>query len=283
MSKVWICVSLTLAVWGVIGPLYLLQQVSSCQMNAAGSGDSGGIGQKSPAPPSQSRPLVYAANSCEIVVVGGNKENDNYGAWPVCTNLLPPNPLVYSFGIGGDISFDVAMVSDFHARAVFCYDPTIDEESFATLSNAKDANLSFSQIGLGASNKVIHFYKSRNPKIGSMVSTPGLKGYHTDPFLTAPVHDIATLAAINGHTWIDLIKLDVEGGEFEVFLQSDISSLPTSQILIEFHARFFDEGQARQSAVYKLFAEAGWELAYEQPKRKEETVFIRTDLPNHLE
>lgn len=197
-------------------------------MNAAGSGDSGGIGQKSPAPPSQSRPLVYAANSCEIVVVGGNKENDNYGAWPVCTNLLPPNPLVYSFGIGGDISFDVAMVSDFHARAVFCYDPTIDEESFATLSNAKDANLSFSQIGLGASNKVIHFYKSRNPKIGSMVSTPGLKGYHTDPFLTAPVHDIATLAAINGHTWIDLIKLDVEGGEFEVFLQSDISSLPTS-------------------------------------------------------
>lgn len=221
------------------------------------------------------KPVVYERGSCQVGTVGGNPSNHNYGAWGVCTNLLPPDPLVYSFGIGVDVSFDVAIVRDFGARAVFCYDPTIDKEYFAKISNGKDKNLLFSQLGAGASNDVIHFYKSKDPRIQSLVSTPGLSGYNIEPYLTAPVHEISSIAAINKHSWVDLIKLDIEGAEFDLLLQADLRLLPTSHILVEFHARMFEEGWDKQSQVYERFFAAGWELAYEQPKKKEETIFIR--------
>jgi len=205
----------------------------------------------------------------------GGRAKDGYGSWPLCANLLPPNPLVYSFGIGVDISFDVAMVNEFGARDVFCYDPTITKETFAEMSKGKERNLSFYQLGAGISYDVIHFYKSTNPIIQSLVSTPGLSGYNKEPYLSAAVLDVSSIAAMNKHEWVDLIKIDGEGIEFDIFLQTDLHLLPTSHILLEFHARLIDGGWEKQSQIYKRFEEAGWELAYEQPKNKEETVFIR--------
>jgi len=227
----------------------------------------------------QKKPIIYKNGSCKIKTVGGDPDNDNYGAWPVCTNLLPPNPLVYSFGVGVDISFDLAMVHDFNA-SVFCYDPTISNESFALLNKEHNTNISFLQIGAGPSNEVIHFYKSNNPIIQSLVSTPGLKGYGANPHLTAAVHDILSITAMNQHTWVDLVKLDVEGKEFDIFLQNTdnlhlLPSLPTSQVLVEFHARLFEGGREKQVEVYRRFMEAGWELTYEDPKRLEEAIFVR--------
>jgi FkbM family methyltransferase len=227
------------------------------------------------------KPVIYSESSCHIEHVGGNTKNKNYGAWPVCTNLLPSSPLVYSFGIGPDISFDVSMVQDFGAKSVFCYDPTVDKDHFAKLvatynsSNISD-QLHFSQIGIGESNGIIKFFKSENPKIGSLVSTPGLKGYQTQPHITAPVLELSSLVAMNRHEWVDLVKMDVEGAEFDIFsAMLDVNKLPTSQILIEFHARMLPNGFEQQEKIYQKFIAAGWEMAYEQPGSKEEVVFIR--------
>ncbi len=224
------------------------------------------------------KPVTYPKGSCQIKVVGGNPNANNYGSWPVCTNLLPDSPLVYSFGIGGDVSFDVSMVKDYGAKSVFCYDPTIDKDKFTKIvanSNCTD-HLHFSQIGVGESNGTIQFFKSKSPKIGSLVSTPGLEGYETTPIMTAPVLDLTSLVAINKHEWVDLIKMDVEGAEFDIFSNRlDYERLPSSQILIEFHARLFPNGFDQQEKIYQNFFAAGFELAYEQPKRKEEVVFIR--------
>ena len=227
------------------------------------------------------KPVIYPESSCHIERVGGNPKNKNYGVWPVCTNLLPSSPLVYSFGIGSDITFDVSMVQDYGAESIFCYDPTVDKDHFAKLvatynsSNISD-QLHFSQIGLGESNGIVKFFKSENPKIGSLVSTPGVKGYQSQPHITAPVLELSSLVAMNRHEWVDLVKLDVEGAEFDIFsAMLDVNKLPTSQILIEFHARMFPNGFEEQEKIYQKFIAAGWEMAYEQPGSKEEVVFIR--------
>ena len=224
--------------------------------------------------------LIYPKGSCEMKSVGGNPKKNNYGAWPVCTNLLPANPLVYSFGIGGDVSFDVSMVKQYNARAIFCYDPTITPAAFTNLTKGKDQHLSFEQIGLGATDSVIDFYRSKDPRIGSLVTTPGLKGYKPEPYLTAPIRQLSSITTMLNHDWVDLIKLDVEGAEFDIFSQVDLQALPTSQLLIEFHARLIKDGWEKQKQIYQRFAEAGWELAYEQPGRKEETIFVRVSNPS---
>ena len=130
---------------------------------------------------------------------------------------------------------------------------------------------------------MISFYTSEDPRIGSLVTTPGLKAYKPPQQIKTPVHTLSSILISSNHTWVDLIKLDIEGVEFDVFgtgiTVDDLRALPTSQLLVEFHSRLFDAntGWDLQTHIYQKFVDAGWEIAYEQPKRKEEVVFIRVE------
>lgn len=43
--------------------------------------------------------------TCTLEVIGG-REPDGYGAWTLCSDRISPGGVVFSFGIGGDVSFD---------------------------------------------------------------------------------------------------------------------------------------------------------------------------------
>ena len=65
-----------------------------------------------------------------------------------------------------------------------------------------------------------------------------------------------------GHDHIDLLKVDIEGAEYEVIEDFLASQVDVKQVLIEFHHRFPEIGldQTRQ-AVAALRA-AGYQLFY---------------------
>ena len=226
-------------------------------------------------------PRLHHSNisSCSVELIGGDSSRNMYGAWPVCTKILTKNPLIYSFGIGGDVSFDIGMRKRYNA-SIFCYDPTINRERFEAISR-KTSGLYFQQFGLGSHDGVINFYKSENPKIGSMVSTPNLKGYKAEPAIAAPVLTLSSLIAINKHSWIDIVKIDIEGEEFNIFKTMDLAALRVSQVLIEFHARFYDDGWQAQRDIYQKFKVCGWTLVHESVS-KEEVVFVRSPLRSVL-
>ena len=49
-------------------------------------------------------------NTCKLARLGG-REKDGYGAWVACVNLVPTGGgLAYSFGVGGDVSYDNDLV-----------------------------------------------------------------------------------------------------------------------------------------------------------------------------
>lgn len=65
--------------------------------------------QSSPGPiqcPSP-QPRVYPV--CALKLVGGFIHG-TYGLWTVCMNHVPRRATVYSFGLGGDISFDIDLI-----------------------------------------------------------------------------------------------------------------------------------------------------------------------------
>lgn len=55
-----------------------------------------------------------------------------------------------------------------------------------------------------------------------------------------PFYTLRTLMKMNGHDWIDILKVDVEGAEFQVMpeLIADFGkgNLPFGQLLMEIHA-----------------------------------------------
>jgi hypothetical protein len=75
----------------------------------------------------------------------------------------------------------------------------------------------------------------------------------------------------NNHTFVDILKMDIEGSEFDIIESLNYHKVSFGQILIEFHERFFDNGKERlQRAIdalrnngYDCFAiSPNWEYSF---------------------
>src|SRR5262245_61786638 len=79
-----------------------------------------------------------------------------YGGWAVMPSLLNPSAVVYSFGVGYDISFDLALIGSVGC-AVHAFDPT--PVSMAWLEQQSlPPQFHFSPIGVAATNGKLPFY-----------------------------------------------------------------------------------------------------------------------------
>lgn len=208
---------------------------------------------------------------CRLRQFGG-RPVDNYGAWTLCVDLLTPNPLVWSFGVGGDISFEVDMAQERPRSRIWSFDPTITNETFVRLC-AQQAHSycpsTFSQIGLAAHDGTIQLYKSRDPRIGSLASAPG-RGYDPRPHSEASVLSLRTLMARHRVAQLDVLKVDVEGAEFDIV--ASLNELPVTQLAIELHDRFFDDGVQRRIELKRKLIALGFRQAH---ATTDELLFIK--------
>jgi FkbM family methyltransferase len=144
---------------------------------------------------------------------------------------LGPDSIVYSFGVGTDTAWDEAMVDRFACK-VYAYDPNPISQNFVQ-SRGLPPQFVFNPIGLATFDGTQKFY-GREGK----VSTSTVKKIGKMEELE--VRTLKTLMRENGHSHIDVLKLDIEGSEFSVIPQ--FASLPINQILLEIHSYFYREG-----------------------------------------
>ena len=129
------------------------------------------------------------------------------GGWLLPSDLITPNWLVYDFGVGDDISFDIAL-RERHGCTIHAFDPTPDSVAF--MADRDLPGLHFHPVGVWNEDTTIRFWV---PRYAERVSYSALNLRLTSDYVDCPVKTIRSLAAELGHEHIDLIKMDIEGAE----------------------------------------------------------------------
>lgn len=166
-----------------------------------------------------------------------------FSGFRVCESHLKmdSDPIVYSFGIGEDLSFSEALMDKISPQ-IFAYDPT--PRAIAYVKNHalfKNEKFHFFPYGLSDKDEVTDFFLPIDEKVdvsGSAIHCHHLK----EESIEVKMRCMNSIIQENGHNHIDLLKMDIEGSEFDVIDGLRECVVPIYQICLEIHDRFFDDG-----------------------------------------
>jgi FkbM family methyltransferase len=152
-----------------------------------------------------------------------------YGGYEVLPEFVSEDAVVYSVGLGEDISFDLGMIERFGCT-VHGFDPT--PRSLAWLEKqARPERFLVHPFGLAEFDGVARFAPPSNPAYVSHSVLPG----HAGDRIELPVKRLGTVMKELGHERLDVLKIDIEGSEYAVLDDLLASELLPKQLLVEFH------------------------------------------------
>lgn len=194
-----------------------------------------------------------------------------YGGFFACPDLLNDNSIVYSFGIGEDISFDKSVLKEFNC-SVYGFDPT--PKSINWVKNQVLPNrFKFYEYGIDIESRIVKFYLPKNTDYvsGSIIAHSNLD---TDKSINVKMKSFQDIINELGHQKIDILKIDIEGAEFNVLESILETKIQIDQILIEFHERFLPNGKLKRKNAINLLHLKGFDL-FAVSDTLEELSFIR--------
>lgn len=160
----------------------------------------------------------------------------DYGGWyaPVCD--LTPDSIIYSAGIGLDITFDKALIERCGC-SVFGFDPTpaaVDFVNTQFRDGLLPSKFYFEPVGLWDAETNLQFYAPKTRGWIGSFSALNLQGTDDRDSISLEVKRLSTLMNKNGHTSIDLLKMDIEGAEYRVINEIITREIPIRWLCIEF-------------------------------------------------
>ena len=182
------------------------------------------------------KPHTYGWDGRKIAVISTRivKLGTSYGSWSYDATNINADSIVYSVGIGEDMSWDEAIATK-HGLHVWGFDPTPRAVTF--VKNRKPISwFHFTAEGLYTQKGTAVFTKPKNPDHVSMrIGTHAGLG----KMVSVSVNTLENWMNTFGHSHIDILKLDIEGAEYDV-LEDWIERkwFPFTQLLVEFHQRF---------------------------------------------
>ncbi|CAL6332594.1 unnamed protein product [Bathycoccus prasinos] len=148
------------------------------------------------------------------------------GKWlcGVRTVLAQKTPcIVYSIGSKGEVSFEMGVENKLPNCEIHIFDPTLTFNQRRNIDSSLQ-KFEFHDVGLGGTDGELRI-KSRK-----ILWTQKTRSVY-------PVQSLESLMANFGHAWIDVLKIDIEGGEWNVFakLCEEARPIPATQVQIELH------------------------------------------------
>jgi FkbM family methyltransferase len=182
---------------------------------------------------------------------------NNYGGFYVATESLNQSSIIYSFGIGEDISFDLDLNKCFQCN-VHMFDPTPKSIDWIQKQGLKP-DFKFYKYGIGAETLDAKFYLPRNPNhvSGSLIVQNNVNSSNEVVVHVKSIKDICSELC---HDRIDVLKIDIEGAEYDVLQSVLDSKIHINQILVEFHSRFVDDGATKTDKALYMLKNHGYKI-----------------------
>ena len=212
------------------------------------------------------------------------KLGTNYGGWYVPLNMnLNENSIIYSGGVGEDMSFDLLMQQKYKST-IYLIDPTkkaikhfeeikkfyinkekitggIQKDYYSCIQTLKPNLDKFQYINIGLWNckDTLKFYKQENP---DYVSQSLIQNMFSNEFDEIEVDSIKNIMEKYNHTTIDLLKLDIEGAEIKTLNQMLDDKIYPKYILVEFdlHLKNKDTNKETKQLINRLILKNDYKI-----------------------
>ena len=179
-----------------------------------------------------------------------------YGGHCVGLDGMDPNDVVYSFGVGEDISFDLELIRRFDVT-VYAFDPTPRVATFIK-KQKPPAKFKMHHYGLSDRDDFLSF----NPPVNDEhISHTLLERTETcDRSVLVPFKRLKTIMRELGHSRIDILKMDIEGSEYGVIEDIITHEIDIRQILVEFHHQLENIGLELTRRALRNLNRAGYKI-----------------------
>ena len=195
--------------------------------------------------------------------------------WVIDESSIDSESIIYSVGVGSNIDFDLKLI-DSLGVTIHAFDSTPRSIEWVKKQNLPNKFI-FHPVGLAAENGFMNFYPPA--KSTSTHFSPVDRYRNTDNEIKAPVKNIDTIASELGHKKIDLLKMDIEGAEYEVIKALPDSEVIINQILIEFHHMYKGISISQTVEAINTLKNLGFEL-FNISQRTYEFSFKKRELEN---
>jgi FkbM family methyltransferase len=199
--------------------------------------------------------LGYAPKIKKGVNIPVEKHGDNYGSWVISKNSLTKDSAVFSVGIGNDIAFDLSIIKQYNAT-MYEFDPT-PEVGVWLNKQTLPANFKYFPFALAASDSDVKFYK---PAVEGHISHSIGSTNEQQPYVTVQARKLSSLMQNFKMTHLDLLKMDIEGFEYEVIDDIIASDCVVNQLLIEFHHGLYGKKVADTEGAIKKLLTKGYQI-----------------------
>jgi FkbM family methyltransferase len=181
-----------------------------------------------------------------------------YGHQTVCTLGLAPGAIAYSFGVGEDVSFDLDLIKRF-ACDVYAFDPTPRSIAWVA-SSVHEPRFHFMPIGIASQDGSVKVSPPENPEHVSHYKPRATAVAAAERWTEFPVKRYETIRRELGHDRVDILKLDIEGFEFEVIPDLMRAAVLPSQVLVDFHHGVYGYSESDTRRTVKDMNNAGYVL-----------------------
>ena len=179
-------------------------------------------------PLARSRRFARAVSPVEGVAL--DTFGSSYGRHTIPEQSVGERSIVYSAGVGNDISFDLALIERYGCT-VHAFDPTPSAARHVEQAAASEGRFRFYPWAIWSSDTELRLYA---PDYGDS-NYSAMNLHRKDQYVVARARSLASLMAELHHERIDLLKLDIEGAEYEVIPSLLRDRIAVSALCIEFH------------------------------------------------
>ena len=193
----------------------------------------------------------------------------NEGAWVVHPDVINASSVVYSFGVGRNISWDLAMIKRF-GLTVHAFDPTPRSIEWVQAQNLP-VEFVFHDYGVADVDGTMKLFPPRRESSFHYSSIKRSNKQDSGQAIEAAVYRLSSIMNKLGHDRIDVLKMDIEGAEYGVIEDIVNSGVKVGQLLVEFHHNFrgvrvqrtADAVQSLHDLGYRIFhvSDRSYELA----------------------